>query len=463
MSQRFLAARGKREEWPNITGRNSMEFTFDDVNIAPHSNTKLESRKSAFPYTSLGNLENQQSIRPKHTGLESYLYIPKVKEIAETFASQLHSTLNDLEIDHPEALATILSSALDQDDLYKKQGNDLGIREQLNKVNNPYQSLPGLKNVIPIMIAPMTSINDANRVWDFPMMEALSNEDENFVATLPRNLGKSVGVQESNFRDNLRVSEKLLRKNIKFIPTLGLNDSEKQAKLLYSLGLRTFMIDTAHGGQARIEGLIKSIKDALNDVYIIAGNIATYDGAMWYKQIGVDMAKVGIGPGSVCTTRLKTGVGVPQLSAVFDTTSAGIPVIADGGLKHPGDISKAIGAGASFAMIGGMLAGTDETPHKIGKHGEKIYQYNGQASLVYMEEHGHKVGRERTAEGISTTVSPKGAVSKILHDIEGGLRSAMSYVGAINLEQFQEKVEFVAVSPSAHLEGHPHFLQERKN
>jgi IMP dehydrogenase len=250
--------------------------------------------------------------------------------------------------------------------------------------------------------------------------------------------------------------------------SVGIADKEKErAEALIDVGAKVIFIDVAHGAQLAVVDQVRFLREKYKDnVEIVVGNFATGESIRHFglelndTKLFPDAFKVGIGPGSVCTTRLKTGVGVPQLYAIMDCVSVGFPVVADGGLRNPGDIAKALAAGASAVMVGGILAGTLETP------GEIIYPegsgpqcavkvYKGSASMQsYLEQ--DKVTEWRTAEGIRTTVQIKGSVSEVLADIEGGLRSAFTYVGAANLQEFQERATFVKVSNNTNKENIAH-------
>jgi IMP dehydrogenase len=259
---------------------------------------------------------------------------------------------------------------------------------------------------------------------------------------------------------------------------LGMNELER-AEALRDVGAHCFVIDVAHGAQAAVTSQVKVLRELIpSDHSIVVGNFATGDSVkdfLEYTGSDVNGIKVGIGPGSACTTRIKTGVGYPQLSAVMEIASTlkhtDIVVIADGGMKTPGDIAKAIGAGAHLVMLGGMLSGTNETPGDIidvmgdvvsikdASELSKIQllrkKYRGSASKEAYESQG-KDASWRTAEGESFYVNYKGPVKDILQDIEGGLRSAMTYVGASNIREFHGKVEFVRVSNATRRENGAH-------
>lgn len=266
--------------------------------------------------------------------------------------------------------------------------------------------------------------------------------------------------------------------NTPFIASIGLSDVERmRAKRLYGIGVRNFCIDVAHGASVAVVIMMDWMYETFGkDVTLIVGNFASSKSLnefLKYSKNRPSAIKVGVGPGSACTTRIKTGCGYPQLSAVQDMAELAsendIAVIADGGMKTPGDIAKALAAGADAVMLGGMLAGTDETPGEVkGMPGEVdsygnlvVYQqgphkiYKGSASKESYKEQG-KMDSWRTAEGKQFTVSYKGPVSNVLQDIEGGLRSAFTYVGAKNLTEFWNNATFIKVSPSTKVENGAH-------
>ncbi len=229
------------------------------------------------------------------------------------------------------------------------------------------------------------------------------------------------------------------------------------------------VIDTAHGHSARVIEAVRRVKAISNRVQVVAGNIATADGAKALIDAGADAVKVGIGPGSICTTRIVAGVGVPQLTAIMDVVRAGdaadVPVIADGGIKYSGDLAKALAAGASSAMIGSLLAGTDESPGEVYLHQGRSYKaYRGMGSVGAMargsaDRYFQAEVRDTlklVPEGIEGQVPYKGPAAGVLHQLAGGLRAAMGYVGAANLEEFRAKARFVRISAAALRESHAH-------
>src|ERR1700726_4079241 len=228
-------------------------------------------------------------------------------------------------------------------------------------------------------------------------------------------------------------------------------------------------IDTAHGHSQRVMERIKAIKHTLPEMQLVAGNVATYEGAKELIALGIDGLKVGIGPGSICTTRVVTGAGVPQITAIAEAGRAakgsGVPVIADGGVKFSGDITKAIAAGASSVMIGSLFAGTEESPgEKILYHGRTFKSYRGMGSTGAMESGSDRYAlvqdtEERgksVPEGVEGRVPYKGQLGALTDQLVGGLRSGMGYVGAATLKEFQEKSRFVRVTAAGLRESHVH-------
>lgn len=227
-------------------------------------------------------------------------------------------------------------------------------------------------------------------------------------------------------------------------------------------------IDTAHGHTSRVMDAIRDVKRKLPDVELVAGNVATAKGTHDLIALGVDGLKVGIGPGSICTTRIVTGIGVPQISAILECAQAakgsGVPVIADGGIKFSGDITKAIAAGAAAVMIGGLFAGTEESPGEtILYQGRTFKSYRGMGSIGAMEAGSadryaqESAARGKTVpEGIEGQVPYKGPLAGLVEQLVGGLRSGMGYTGSANLSELQEKSQFVKISQAGLRESHVH-------
>jgi len=238
---------------------------------------------------------------------------------------------------------------------------------------------------------------------------------------------------------------------------------------LIEAGVDLVVVDTAHGHSRRVLEAVQKIKRLSNAVQVVAGNIATTEGAKALIDAGADAIKVGIGPGSICTTRVVAGVGVPQLTAIMDAVEAaqatGTPVIADGGIKYSGDLAKAIAAGADCVMVGSLLAGTDETPGEVFLYQGRSYKsYRGMGSVGAMArgsadryfQQDIKDTLKLVPEGIEGQVPYKGSAATVLHQLAGGLRAAMGYVGAANLDDFHKKAEFIRISSAGLRESHVH-------
>jgi IMP dehydrogenase len=242
-----------------------------------------------------------------------------------------------------------------------------------------------------------------------------------------------------------------------------------RTEALIAAGVDLVVVDTAHGHSRYVLDAVNRIKKLSNAVQVVAGNVATAEGAKALIDSGADAIKVGIGPGSICTTRIVAGVGVPQLTAIMDCVDAakasGTPVIADGGIKYSGDLAKAMCAGADCAMIGSLLAGTDETPGEVFLYQGRSYKtYRGMGSVGAMSrgsadryfQQDIKDSLKLVPEGIEGQVPYKGAAATVLHQLVGGLRAAMGYVGARDLTALHEKAEFVRITGAGLRESHVH-------
>ncbi|MDD4204658.1 MAG: IMP dehydrogenase [Candidatus Delongbacteria bacterium] len=243
------------------------------------------------------------------------------------------------------------------------------------------------------------------------------------------------------------------------------NGDDKRIKLLMNSKVDVIVIDSAHGHHEDIAKEIRRIKKKY-DVEIIAGNIATAEGAEALIKAGADAVKVGIGPGSICTTRVVAGVGVPQITAIMNAVKAcrkhGIPVIADGGIKYSGDIAKAIGMGADCVMLGSMLAGTDEAPGEmILFEGRQFKAYRGMGSIGAMrkgsaDRYFQLASTKFVPEGIEGRIPYKGKVANTIYQMVGGLRQAMGYCGVKNIDEMKEKTQFIRMTHAGLIESHPH-------
>jgi IMP dehydrogenase len=243
----------------------------------------------------------------------------------------------------------------------------------------------------------------------------------------------------------------------------------ERAERLIDAGCDVVVVDTAHGHSVKVLESVTRVKKLSNAVQIVAGNVATREGAQALIDAGADAIKVGIGPGSICTTRIVAGVGVPQLTAIMEAVEAAhvadVPVIADGGIKFSGDLAKALAAGASCAMVGSLLAGTDETPGEVFLYQGRSYKsYRGMGSVGAMargsaDRYFQAEVRDTlklVPEGIEGQVAYKGPVSGVLHQLTGGLRASMGYVGAADLQEFREKAQFIRITSAGLRESHVH-------
>ncbi|CCI85019.1 inosine-5'-monophosphate dehydrogenase [Lactobacillus pasteurii DSM 23907 = CRBIP 24.76] len=255
------------------------------------------------------------------------------------------------------------------------------------------------------------------------------------------------------------------------------SDTFERAEALLEAGADAIVIDTAHGHSAGVLRKIKEIRDHFPKQTLIAGNVATGDATRALFDAGVDVVKVGIGPGSICTTRIVAGVGVPQITAIYEAASAareyGKPIIADGGIKYSGDVVKALAAGGNAVMLGSMLSGTTEAPGQLFEvDGKKYKAYRGMGSVGAMAQaHGSSdryfqggvnEANKLVPEGIEARVEYKGDVSDVIFQIDGGLRSGMGYCGAADIPSLIEKAQFVQITNAGLRESHPHDVQITK-
>jgi IMP dehydrogenase len=255
-------------------------------------------------------------------------------------------------------------------------------------------------------------------------------------------------------------------------------DSYKRAGLLVDAGVDVLVVDTAHGHQRAVLDMVARVKADFAGVQVIGGNVATRAGAQALVDAGVDAVKVGVGPGSICTTRVVAGVGVPQITAIYEASlaarPAGVPVIADGGLQYSGDIAKALVAGADTVMIGGLFAGVEEAPGElVFMNGKQYKTYRGMGSLGAMQKRGgtQSYSRDRyfaddvlsddklVPEGIEGQVPYRGGLATVAHQLVGGLRASMGYAGAATIAELQERGQLTRITSAGLTESHPHDIQ----
>ena len=262
------------------------------------------------------------------------------------------------------------------------------------------------------------------------------------------------------FADDMIHDEKIWSKR-PLCAAIGVTgDYKERARELVWNGCNVILIDVAHGHHKNVGVAIEEIKKDISNIEVIAGNVATGDGAKFLCEKGADGIRVGIGNGSLCETRIRTGVGLPQVSVLLDVCSVAdeynVPVIADGGIRNVGDVCKGLGCGADTIMVGSLLSGTKESPGTIEKQGqwpnEQLFKkYRGSASR-------DSKGSDKNVEGNHKVIPYKGKVKRILHDIRDGIKSSCSYVGANNLDEYRSLVEFVEVTSAGQVEARPHLL-----
>ncbi|MCB1935707.1 MAG: IMP dehydrogenase [Nitrosomonas sp.] len=252
--------------------------------------------------------------------------------------------------------------------------------------------------------------------------------------------------------------------------------SDERTHALVQAGVDVIVVDTAHGHSQSVMDRISWVKKNYPDIQVIGGNVATANAARALVDSGADAIKVGIGPGSICTTRIVAGVGVPQITAIHNVSEAisgtGVPVIADGGIRYSGDIAKALAAGANLVMLGGLLAGTAESPGEIELYQGRSYKsYRGMGSLSamqqgssdrYFQEKEQKSNDKLVPEGVEGRVPFKGSVAGVIHQLMGGVRSSMGYLGCATIAEMHEKAEFVEITSAGVRESHVHDVQITK-
>lgn len=314
---------------------------------------------------------------------------------------------------------------------------------------------------MPLIIAPQgCDLDEAEKIFHTNKVEKLPIVDEN------NRLTGLITIKDLKKRKEYPNANKDDFGRLRVGAAIGVGQLDR-AKALVDAGVDVLVLDSAHGHSKGIIDTVKAIKkDLLVDV--VAGNIATPEAALALIEAGVDGIKVGIGPGSICTTRIVAGVGVPQISAIADCAEVGkkygVPIIADGGIKYSGDLAKALAVGASSVMIGSLLAGTDESPGElISYQGRQYKSYRGMGSLGAMSKGStDRYFQEGTAseklvpEGIEGRVPYAGSMKNVIHQLLGGLRSSMGYVGAYDILDFQEKAEFVEMTGAGLRESHVH-------
>ncbi len=330
------------------------------------------------------------------------------------------------------------------------------------KLQRPIREVMTSKNLV--TVRPGITLEDAKTRLHEHRIEKLLVVDENY------NLTGLITIKDIEKSRKYPNACKDMMGRLRVGAAVGVGDDlQLRAPALIAAGVDVLAVDTAHGHSAGVIAGVKELKKVFPDTEIIAGNVATGAAAKELVDAGVDAVKVGVGPGSICTTRIISGVGVPQVSAIQDCMSAiqgsGVPIIADGGIKFSGDIVKAIAAGAHSVMIGGMFAGTDESPGELVLYQGRSYKvYRGMGSLEamkdgskdrYFQDDVESEGK-LVPEGIEGRVPYRGPISATVFQMVGGLRSGMGYTGCENLEELRTKAKFVRISAAGLKESHVH-------
>jgi IMP dehydrogenase len=310
-----------------------------------------------------------------------------------------------------------------------------------------------------------TSVTAAGRTFEIPIISANMDTitEEAMSDAITGFGGMAILHRFMSIEENVAMFQRVKKPKQTGI-SIGIGDeSMPRAEALIAVGAEIICVDVAHGHSKEVNRTVRQLRERWgNNIMIIAGNVATYAGADYLAAAGADVIKVGIGPGSVCSTRMKTGFGVPQLTALQECRKVDRCVIADGGIKNPGDAVKALAAGADFIMLGGMLSGTDETPGQIitqkNPDGSetRVKRFRGMASKEAQEEFMGGMAEWKTSEGVAVEVVAKGPVKNVVLDVMGGIRSGMTYCGALNIKQLQRKAQFMEITPAGFHEGTPH-------
>ena len=345
-----------------------------------------------------------------------------------------------------------------------------------NEVKLDTKLAPNLQLHIPLISAGMDTVTEGNM--------AIAMAENGGLGVIHKNLSIEVQVEEVKKAKGKTVDPNLPHPAVDdqgrllAAAAVGVtSDTFERAESLLEAGADAIVIDTAHGHSAGVLRKIKEIREHFPNATLIAGNVATGEGTAALFDAGVDVVKVGIGPGSICTTRIVAGVGVPQITAIYDAASVaqkyGKKIIADGGIKYSGDVVKALAAGGNAVMLGSMFSGTTEAPGTIfTNEGKQFKSYRGMGSVGAMsEQHGSSdryfqggvnEANKLVPEGVEALVPYKGDVSNIIYQIDGGLRAGMGYVGAGTIKELIENSQFVQITNAGLRESHPHDVQMAK-
>lgn len=345
-----------------------------------------------------------------------------------------------------------------------------------NEVKLDTKLAPNLQLHIPLISAGMDTVTEGNM--------AIAMAENGGLGVIHKNLSIEAQVEEVKKAKGKTVDPNLPHPAVDdqgrllAAAAVGVtSDTFERAESLLEAGADAIVIDTAHGHSAGVLRKIKEIREHFPNATLIAGNVATGEGTAALFDAGVDVVKVGIGPGSICTTRIVAGVGVPQITAIYDAASVaqkyGKKIIADGGIKYSGDVVKALAAGGNAVMLGSMFSGTTEAPGTIfTNEGKQFKSYRGMGSVGAMsQQHGSSdryfqggvnEANKLVPEGVEALVPYKGDVSNIIYQIDGGLRAGMGYVGAGTIDELIENSQFVQITNAGLRESHPHDIQMAK-
>ena len=322
-----------------------------------------------------------------------------------------------------------------------------------SEVNTSVKLSKNLKLKIPLLSSAMDTVTESKM--------AIEIAKAGGIGVIHRNL---------SINDQILEIKKVQKKGLAVGAAVGTNDTEiSRAEKIIKCKVDLIVVDTAHGHTKRVANIIKFIKKKKSSkTTLCAGNIATAEAAKFLCKLGVDIVKVGIGPGSICTTRLVAGIGVPQLSALLDAKkglSKNVKMISDGGVKFSGDIAKALAAGADAVMVGSMIAGTNEAPGKIIKKNGKLYKkFRGMGSIGAMSQgsadryNQQNISKKTkfVAEGVEGFIKYKGDVNKIIYQLIGGLKSSMGYLGCTNVKSLRKKPKFITITKAGFYESMVH-------
>jgi IMP dehydrogenase len=334
--------------------------------------------------------------------------------------------------------------------------------------------IPARSDILPTAVSTETRLTNEIRL-DIPILSAAMDTvtDARLAIALGRLGGLGVIHRNLSVADQAEEVRRAKDADVLVGAAVGVaGDADERAAALVGAGVDVIVVDTAHGHSAAVVRMVEKVK-ARHRVEVIAGNVATAEGTEELIAAGADCVKVGMGPGAICTTRIVAGAGMPQITAVFDCAEAadrhGIPICADGGIQHSGDIAKAIGAGAWTVMLGGLLAGVDESPGDVVETDEGSFKsYRGMGSLGAMEARRSRdrygqadVGEfsKLVPEGVEGRVRALGPLAVVVHQLVGGLRAGMGYAGAATIDDLRTNARFVRISGAGLRESHPHDIR----